>query len=73
MKTLHLFSASANVRTIKSAASKLMDFTIPQDLSALYDFLCPQWIAGHMGLKKLVEKDYLSQDEEISFLNNAMI
>lgn len=73
MKTLTLFSASANVRTIKSAASKLMDFTIPQDLSALYDLLCPQWIAGYMGLKKLVEKDYLHEDYESAFLNNALI
>jgi hypothetical protein len=70
MKILDHFASSAHVRSIKSAASKLADATIPQDLPALYQFLSPQWLAGYMGLKKLIEKDYLEQEEDF-FLSPA--
>jgi hypothetical protein len=63
MKILDQFSGTANIRSIKSAAGKLMDIKIPQDLSALYHFLSPQWFAAYAGLKKLVEKDYLTGDD----------
>ena len=64
MKITDHFPVSANVRCIASAASKLMERSVPKDLSVLYDLLCPQWLAGYMGFKKLVEKDYRPGDGE---------
>jgi hypothetical protein len=65
MKSFIQITESAYIRSITAAANKLIDTKIPQDLSALYQFLSPQWFAAYTGLKKLVEKDY--QEEEDIF------
>jgi hypothetical protein len=65
MKNFTQITESAYIRSITSAANKFIDTRIPQDLSALYQFLSPQWVAAYTGLKKLVEKDY--QEDEAVF------
>lgn len=68
MKSFTQITESAYVRSITAAANKLIDARIPQDLSALAQFLSPQWFAAYAGLKKLVEKDY-QQDEDVFSLS----
>jgi hypothetical protein len=63
MKILTQITESTSISSITAAANKLMDLNIPQDLSAFYEFLTPQWLAGYMGLKKLVEKDYRHEED----------
>ena len=67
MNILTQIAGSENIRTLTNAANKLIDGQLPLD----YSWLSPQWLAGYMGLKKLIEKDYIEEDETVLLFNTA--
>ncbi|MEA3427020.1 MAG: hypothetical protein U9R46_12325 [Bacteroidota bacterium] len=57
-----------NIQALSSAANQLFDHELLQEIRNLSEQLCPEWLAGYMGLKKLVEKNYRPDDDPHSFL-----
>lgn len=51
------------IRSFATATGKFIDTHIQSDRFSICSFLTPQWFAGSMGLKKLIEKDYHAEDE----------
>lgn len=51
------------IRSFATATGKFIDTHIQPDRFSICSFLTPQWFAGSMGLKKLIEKDYHAEDE----------
>lgn len=57
-----------NIQALSSAANQLLDRELLQEIRSLSEQLCPEWLAGYMGLKKLVEKNYRPDDDPHSLL-----
>ena len=62
MNILTQLTESDSLRSLQS----YIDNNVPIDISSLSRFLSPQWLAGYMGLKKLVEKDYQHGEDAFS-------
>lgn len=46
----------------------LLDTELMKEVKHLSALLCPEWLAGYMGLKKLVEKQYQPEDDPASLV-----
>lgn len=46
----------------------LLDTELMKEMKHLSALLCPEWLAGYMGLKKLVEKQYQPEDDPASLV-----
>jgi len=57
-----------NLKVFSTATNNLLDGDLLQEIRTLSKQLCPEWLAGYMGLKKLVEKNYRPEDDPHSLL-----
>ncbi|HEY1020084.1 MAG TPA: hypothetical protein VGE25_13850 [Sediminibacterium sp.] len=54
--------------SLSQTAQQLLDTELMKEVKHLSALLCPEWLAGYMGLKKLVEKQYQSEDDPASLV-----
>lgn len=54
--------------SLSQTTQLLLDTELVKEMKHLSALLCPEWLAGYMGLKKLVEKQYQPEDDPASLV-----
>jgi hypothetical protein len=54
--------------SLSQTTQLLLDTELMKEMKHLSALLCPEWLAGYMGLKKLVEKQYQPEDDPASLV-----
>jgi hypothetical protein len=68
MKIPTAIPLSEPLPSLAQTAQQLLDTELMQEVKHLSTLLCPEWLAGYMGLKKLVEKQYQPEDDPASLV-----
>jgi hypothetical protein len=68
MKIATAIPLNDTLPTLGKTTQLLLDTELMKEVKHLSALLCPEWLAGYMGLKKLVEKQYQPEDDPASLV-----
>lgn len=68
MKIATAIPLNDTLPSLSQTTQLLLDMELMKEMKHLSALLCPEWLAGYMGLKKLVEKQYQPEDDPASLV-----
>lgn len=68
MKIASVIPRNDSLPSLSQTTQLLLDTELMKEMKHLSALLCPEWLAGYMGLKKLVEKQYQPEDDPASLV-----
>ncbi len=68
MKIATAIPLNDSLPSLSQTTQLLLDTELMKEMKHLSALLCPEWLAGYMGLKKLVEKQYQPEDDPASLV-----
>lgn len=68
MKIATTIPLNDTIPSLSQTTQLLLDTELMKEMKHLSALLCPEWLAGYMGLKKLVEKQYQPEDDPASLV-----
>lgn len=68
MKIATAIPLNDTLPSLSQTTQLLLDTELMKEMKHLSALLCPEWLAGYMGLKKLVEKQYQPEDDPASLV-----
>lgn len=68
MKIATTIPLNDSLPSLSQTTQLLLDTELMKEMKHLSALLCPEWLAGYMGLKKLVEKQYQPEDDPASLV-----
>ncbi len=68
MKIATVIPLNDTLPSLSQTTQLLLDTELMKEMKHLSALLCPEWLAGYMGLKKLVEKQYQPEDDPASLV-----
>lgn len=68
MKIASVIPRNDSLPSLSQTTQLLLDTELMKEMKHLSALLCPEWLAGYMGLKKLVEKQYQQEDDPASLV-----